>query len=54
MKQIFFTAPLGHTITDDYNFWTHAKYPGKKTYLKEDQGKSAGNVAQERKKIEEK
>lgn len=31
MKQIFFTAPLRHTITDNYNFLIHTKYPGKKT-----------------------
>ena len=50
MKQTFFIAPSGHTITNDHNFCTDTKYPGMKTYLQGDKGKLAGNLAQERKK----
>ena len=33
--------------------YTDTKYPGMKTYLQEDKGKLAGNLAQERKKRKE-
>ena len=53
LKKTFFIAPPGHAITNDHNFCTDTKYPGMKTYLQEDKGKLAGNLAQERKKRQE-